>query len=465
MERMVVVGGGLVGSLLAIYLARRGHQVEVWERHSETGIEHAKKRPAVNITLCERGLLGLDPVGLREEILALTVPAHGRRVHVVDGSIAYQPYGDSGEAIYSVSRATLSEAMMNFARAEPGVRFHFNQNCVRLDLREGVLQFQEASTGEVTEVHADRIFGADGAYSKIRTRLQKTDQFDYSQQYWKKRAYVSLKIPARADGTSVLEGDGLHVWPRGNRMLLAFPNTDGSTMCSLMLPLKGEDSFETLLTPDDVLSFFGRTFADAAGMIPALDEQFFAHSPNSMLTVRCAPWSHGDRVLLIGDAAHAILPSYGQGANAAFEDCRILNECMDRHGSDWGGVFAAFEGRRKPSMDAMADLCIEHFEELFELVGNPEFLRQREIERRIHELYPELYRPLYSMISFSCMPYEEALRIDRRQRAVIDRIMRLDDVESRLHGPEVRRLLEELNEPTPAGNGMARATAPHGSPS
>jgi len=457
MERMVVVGGGIVGSLLAIHLARRGYEVEVWERHSATGVEGARKRPSVNITLCERGLRGLDTVGLREKILALTVPAPGRRVHSVDGEIAYQPYGNSGEAIYSVSRATLSEALMNLARQEPGVRFHFNQKCVRLDLREGVLHFQHASSGQVTEVRGDRIFGADGAFSTIRTRLQKTDQFNYSQQYWT-RAYVSLKIPAGADGAPALEGSGLHVWPRGNCVLIGFPNTDGSIMCSLMLPLKGEESFESIVSPADVVSFFRRTFPDVADVIPSLAEQFFAYSPNSMLTVRCSPWVHADRVVLVGDAAHAVLPSYGQGANAAFEDCRVLDECMARHGSDWARVFTAFEARRKPSMDAMADLCIVHFEELFDLVGKPGFLKRREIERRIHELYPELYRPLYSMIAFTCMPYEEALRIDQRQRAVIDRIVQIDDVESRLHGAEVRRLLEELNTPPAPRAGLPRTS-------
>jgi len=453
MERMIVVGGGIVGSLLAVYLARRGHEVEVWERHPDTGGEGGQKRAPVNITLCERGLRALDAVGLREPILALTVPAQGRLVHAADGGIAYQPYGRSGEAIYSVSRAALSDALMNFARAEPGVRFRFNQKCVRLDLREGSVRFQDTASGQVSEVRGDRIFAADGAFSTVRAQLQRTEQFNYSQQYWKQRAYVSLRIPARADGTPALDGNGLHVWPRGNRMLIGFPNTDGSILCSLMIPLKGEDSFASLSTPERVRSFFERAFPDAAEVIPQLAEQFFAHPPNSMLTVRCSPWSYGDRVLLVGDAAHAVLPSYGQGANAGFEDCRVLDECMAQHGSDWARVFAAFESQRKPSMDAMADLCIEHFEELFDLVGDPAFLKRREIERRIHELYPGLFRPLYSMIAFTCMPYEEALRSDQRQRAVIDRIMRLDDVENRLHAPEVRRLLDEAN----AGDGAPRA--------
>lgn len=462
MGRMVVVGAGLSGSVLAVFLARRGHEVDVFERHEDPRVQHAARRAALNITLCERGLDALSAIGIREAVVALAVPARGRQVHGLDGSVAYQPYGNHGEAIYSISRADLNQALVERAANEPGVRLHFEQKCTRVELASASAQFEHIKTGAICDISADRIFGADGAYSAVRAHLQRTEQFNYSQEYWRLGGYKSLWLPARPDGRPVLETERLHIWPRGSRMLIGFPNRDGSMMLSLLLPLRGEDSYESLSDVARVEKFFRATFPDIVDAIPALGEQFFAKPANSLLTVRCEPWSYEDRALLIGDAAHAILPSYGQGANAGFEDCSILDECMALHGADWKAVFREFERRRKPSLDVMADLCIEHFVELCELVGDPSFLKRREIERAIEERYPELYRSLYSMVSFSRIPYAEASAIDQRQRRAVDRIVAIDGVEDKIDSLEVLTILQDAARPDgtcPAPQATAAAAA------
>ncbi len=459
MAQLLIVGGGLSGSLLALYLARRGHDVDVFERHADPCGEHGGARSALNITLCERGLAALGGVDMREATLKLTVPARGRRVHARDGSIAYQPYGNRGEAIYSISRSDLNRALIDRAGQDARVHFHFEQKLVQVNLEDGVARFQHTSSGEVREVKATRIFGADGAYSRVRTQMQRGQDFNYSQQYWRHGGYKSLWLPAPANGTPALEGEAIHIWPRGSRMLIGFPNRDGSAMLSLLLPFAGENSYEQLTGETRLLNFFRSHFPDVAGSIPALAEQFFAKPANSLVTVRCDPWSRLDRALLIGDAAHAILPSYGQGANAGFEDCAILDRCLDERNEDWGAAFREFEQQRRPALDVMSQLCIEHFAELTDLVGDPAFLRRRETERSLSDLYPELYQPLYSMVSFTRLPYDEAFRIAQRQHDAIDRIVALENVDSKLESPEVRRILQASMEGYPVGTSLNKTQA------
>lgn len=441
MARVTIVGAGLSGSLMAVFLARRGHTVEVFERYP--GAE-AKRggRPALNITLCERGLMALEAVGLRESVLDLAVPARGRQVHVPDGSTAYQPYGNRREAIYSISRSDLNQALVDFAGSQRGVQFRFEQKCTHVDLTQARARFEHTRSGSAVDVESDIILGADGAYSTVRSFMQKREHFNYSQQYWPFGGYKSLWLPAGPSGTPALPGEVLHIWPRGSRMLIGFPKPDGSAMLSLLLPLKGPDSFESLSDERSVSAFFRSSFPDIADAIPALAQQFFELPANSLLTVRCSPWSINGKVLLLGDSAHAMLPSYGQGANAAFEDCLALDACMAKHGDAWASVFEAFESARRADLDVMADLCIEHFSEISDLIADPRFLKRRAVERELTELYPELYQSLYSMISFSRIPYAEAFRIERRQRSTVDKILVLEAAGEALDTPAVRSLLE-----------------------
>ena len=441
MAKVTVVGAGLSGSLVAVFLARRGHSVEVFERYPGAVTTRAG-RPALNITLCERGLTALEAVGLRESVLELAVPARGRQVHVPDGSIRYQPYGNHGEAIYSISRSDLNQVLVDFASRERGVQFRFEQKCTYLDITQGRACFEHTRSGEAIETTSDIILGADGAYSTVRSFMQKREHFNYSQQYWRVGGYKSLSLPAGPQGKPVLPGEALHIWPRGSRMLIGFPNRDGSAMLSLLLPLTGPDSFKSLSDERSVLALFRSLFPDIAEAIPSLAKQFFERPANSLLTVRCSPWSMNGKVLLLGDSAHAVLPSYGQGANAAFEDCLALDACMAEHGDSWSSVFEAFENARRADLDVMANLCVEHFSELSDLIADPQFLKRRDVERQLTELYPELYQSLYSMISFSHIPYAEAFRIERRQRSAVDKILTLEAAGAALDTPAVRRLLE-----------------------
>jgi 2-polyprenyl-6-methoxyphenol hydroxylase-like FAD-dependent oxidoreductase len=439
--------------------------VDVFERHADAGAAQTGPRSALNITLCERGLWALEPVGMRQTILDLAVPARGRKVHSLEGDIAYQPYGNHGEAIYSISRADLNRALIERARRQPRVRFHFEAKLMQLDVEKRLATFQGAG-GERHDVKAERLFGTDGAYSAVRSQLQRVERLNYSQQYWRHGGYKSLWVPARADGTPALEGEALHVWPRGSRMLMGFPNRDGSAMLSLLLPFEGTGSYQQLCDEPSLRRFFREQFGDVVDSIPALNEQFFTKPPNPLVTVRCDPWSHAGRILLLGDAAHALLPSYGQGANAGFEDCLVLDRCLDEHGEDWDAAFRAFEAARRPALDMMSELCIEHFEELTDHVADPEFLKRREAERALSDLYPDLYQPLYSMVSFSRLPYDEAIRIELRRRDAVDQIMKLPDLDAHLASDRVRQLLEESArepqaEPSPAVNEPRRDTERH----
>jgi kynurenine 3-monooxygenase len=441
-DPLVIVGAGLAGCVLATYLGRRGYPVEVFERHGDPRDAHVAKRPSLNITLCKRGISALERIGAQEIVLRAAAVAYGRKVHALDGTVAYQPYSNTGDALFSISRAALNDVLLSHAEAQPGVRIHFNRRCAQLDLADGVAHFEDTTTGATNAVQAERIFGADGAYSSVRQHLQKTERFNYSQQYLD-QGYTTMKIPPLADGRPALDAGAIHIWPRGQRMSIGFPDREGTFNCSLLLPYRGAHSFETLRTEENVLQCFQELFPDAVGLVPGLVEQFFSRPPNSLVTIRCNPWSYEDKVLLVGDAAHAILPSYGQGANAAFEDCRILDQCIDECGGDWYAVFREFEQRRRPSLNVLADLCVEHFVELTEHVADPKFLRRREVERRLEEVYPDLYQPLYSMVSFTSRPYAEALRISRLQSAAIDEIVLIEGIERSVDRPEVRRLLSQ----------------------
>ena len=441
MSKVLVSGGGLVGLLVAMFLNKRGNEVAVFERHPDIREVGIQSNRSINLTLCERGLRALACVGLDREIYELAIPVYGRLIHSPEGELTYQPYGNNQEAIYSISRSDLNIALLNFAEQHFNIVVNFNKKCVGLDLSTLKAEFEHTPDKSITTEQADIFVGADGAHSAIRYQLQKLNRFNFSQQYWE-QGYLELNIPATADGKWALEKNVIHIWPRGNYMLIGFPNRDGSFTCALHIPFEGELSYASLRTENDLLTFFTSAFPDVVDRIPNLVENFFSRKLNSMITVRCDPWSFRERVLLIGDSAHAIYPSYGQGANAGFEDCAVLNQCMEKYGQNWETVFREYEKARKPNTDAIADLCIQHFVEIRDLVGQPQFLLRKQIERKLNQLAPEHYASLYSMITFSCMPYTEALRIDREQSALVDRIMTIEGIQDNLDSPETESLLK-----------------------
>lgn len=443
MSTIIVIGAGLVGSLLSMFLARNGYQVEVFERGADPRQNGHNFGRSINLTLCERGLNVLDRVGVGSAVRDLTVPVYGRLIHDVEGKLTYQPYGNHREAIYSIERNELNKVLLDFAERNFRINFSFQQKCLDVDLAAPSVELKNQVTGETTRHQADRIFGADGAFSAVRQQMQKKTRLNFSQQYWS-QGYKELQVPFSINKKWTLEKNAIHMWPRGNYMLLGFPNLDGSFTCSLHLPFEGPLSFESIRTEDDLRALFNDSFPDAVSTIPGLVSEFFAHPANFMITIKCAPWSYQGKVALIGDSAHSIFPSYGQGANAGFEDCAALFDCMKKYGDDWSRVLTEFEKLRHPNTDAIADLCIEHFHELRDHVGTPKFLLKKEIERKLNDAYPEKYLDLYSMISFTQMPYTEALRVDREQQAIVDRIMSVKEVDKKLNSVEVNALINNL---------------------
>lgn len=438
---LVVVGGGLIGPVLALYLARAGHRVAVYDRRPDPrGATRAGGR-SINLTLCERGFRALERVGAAEPLRRLAIPARGRILHQADGTTEVQPYGNRGEAIYSIIRRDIHETLLSLAEAEPGVELFFDHACVEIEglgadgLDQGdtsdptrgkaVVTFEHG--GRRLRVEAGPIFGCDGAYSVVRSRMQRLDRFDYSQSYVP-QGYKELHVPARADGSHRLDPNAIHVWPRGRHMLIGFANRDGSFTLALHLPFEGDVSFASISGAAEgsdaaLLALFERDFADVLPLLPDLQQNFRDHPVTSMVTIRCRPWSVGDRVLLVGDSAHAIVPSYGQGANCGFEDCAILADCLAASPGDWGAVFRDFERRRKADADAIAELALEHFDELQVWVGDPTFLRRKAIERRAQALFPDRFQSLYNMVSFTTLSYGEARTRAAEQQGLIDQLL------------------------------------------
>jgi kynurenine 3-monooxygenase len=418
-ETVIVAGAGLAGSLMAIYLARAGHRVEIVERRSDPRKLEGDRGRSINLAISTRGLAALERVGLDREVLDEAVPMAGRMMHSADGRLTFQPYGtESGQAIHSVSRLGLNIALIDVAEREPGVTLRFDRRCVDVDLDSPALTVEDALTGRVSEVRGDRLIGADGAFSVVRGRMQRLDRFDYSQSFLG-HGYKELTIPAAADGGFRMERNALHIWPRGGFMMIALPNADGSFTCTLFWPFGGRSGFDALRSPADVRRYFESTFADAVALMPDLTREYFENPTSSLVTVRCRPWHCGGRVALIGDACHAVVPFYGQGANAAFEDCLVLDECLREHAPDWKAAFESYEQRRKPNVDALADLAIANFIEMRDHVASRRFLAVKKLEKVLHRLFPRRFVPLYSMVTFSRIPYAEAVERARRQwRAV-----------------------------------------------
>ena len=428
---LMIVGGGLIGPVLALFLARAGHRVAIYDRRPDPRRASLGGGRSINLTLCERGYRALERVGAAEPLRRLAVPASGRILHQIDGSTEFQPYGNQGEAIDSVVRRDVHKALLTLAEEEPGVELHFEHECLDVDFGDAVdpskgrpaVTFGHA--GERVRVESERVFGCDGAFSAVRSRMQRLDRFDYAQSYVA-QGYKELHVPPAADGSYRLDPKALHIWPRGAHMLIGFANPDSSFTLALHLPYEGEVSFASITDDEALLTLFERDFADALPLLPNLRENFRDHPVTSMVTIRCRPWSVGDRVLLVGDSAHAIVPSYGQGANSGFEDCALFADCLAAAEGDWGVAFRTFEQQRKADADAIADLALEHFDELQVQVGDPGFLRRKAIERRVQALFPDRFQSLYNRVSFTSMSYRQARALAAEQDEIIDRLAEVE---------------------------------------
>jgi kynurenine 3-monooxygenase len=408
-----VVGAGLCGSLLSIFLARAGHRVEVHERRPDPRKAGAEAGRSINLAISTRGLHALEQVGLRDEILQRAVPMKGRMIHPVQGPLIFQPYGTGGQAINSVSRAGLNRLLLDAAEREKDLRVHFDHRLDQIDFEAGVLRFSSRD-GSGSTAHARTIVGTDGAFSAVRSQLQIRDRFSYEQSYLA-HGYKELYIPPGPGGTYQLEPHALHIWPRGGFMMIALPNQDGSFTCTLFWPFEGANSFGAIRSEADLLRFFGDTYPDTVPLMPSLAHDFFSNPTSSLVTIRCTPWSLGDRAVLLGDAAHAVVPFYGQGANAAFEDCVVLDECLRESGGDRAKAFQRFETRRRVHADAIADLALANFVEMRDHVASPLFLLKKKLEKLLHRMMPRQFIPLYTMVSFTRIPYADAVARAARQ--------------------------------------------------
>ena len=423
-----VVGGGPVGSLLAILLGRHGYQVGLYEGRPDSRVTSIYQGKSINIALSDRGWRSLEEIGVVENAKADAIPMYHRAIHGIDGELSALPYGKEGDAIWSVSRGGINEQLLDIAEAEPNVKTHFEHRLIDVDFETASAVFRVQGEQEIT-VEANYLFGADGAHSKVRRLAHNLPRFSYSQTYMP-QSYIELNIPANADGTHRLEKNALHIWPRKDFMLIALPNPDGTFTCTLFLNYTGNPSFESLHERADVERFFTGSFADAMDYLEDPVETFMDKTPAPLFLVQVFPWSFNCRVGLIGDAAHAIVPFYGQGMNCGFEDCAELNRLIELHDHDWGEIFPAYENARKPNGDAIAELSKRNFVEMSDLSGDKRFQLRKKIEAKFHDAFPDLWTPLYSMVTFSPeVPYAEALRVGDEQKRVMDNIMQLPDIE------------------------------------
>jgi kynurenine 3-monooxygenase len=415
---VAVVGAGLAGALLACYLGRAGRRVELHEKRSDPRMGPAERGRSINLALSVRGIHALREVGLADEVIASSILMRGRMIHGREGSLTFQAYGkDDTEALHSVSRGGLNRLLVEAAARQPSVRLFFDHKCTGLDPSAGVVEFQDETTGEAVRAPAGAVIGADGAYSAVRAWMQKREGFNYQQEYLT-HGYKELTIPAGPGGRFQIEKHALHIWPRGEFMMIALPNQDGSFTCTLFWPFEGPNSFAAIRTAEQVHAFFREQFPDAVPLIPTLGEDFLANPTSSLVTIRCWPWNVG-RVVLVGDASHAVVPFLGQGMNAAFEDCTVLCRCLEEDGWQWEKAFARYAGLRKEHADALADLCVENFVEMRDRVASPTFVLRKKLAVLLHTLFPHWYLPLYTMIEFTRIPYADAVRRARRQARVV----------------------------------------------
>ncbi|MCA8921490.1 MAG: FAD-dependent monooxygenase [Planctomycetes bacterium] len=404
-KQAIVVGGGPVGCVLSVLLARRGWQVEVYERRPDLRLaEHAAGR-SINLVLTARGLRALEILGLKDQVLEITVPVYGRMMHALDGALAYQPYGkDDRERNYSVSRGDLNRYLLDVAE-KSGVKVHFEQVASEVDVRAGRLVVT-GPDGAARTLETPHLFGADGAPSAVRGGMQAVEGFRESLDMLPD-GYKELLFPETPEGNYCMEVRALHIWPRGRHFLMGLPNQGGSFTGTLYLPLEGEESFATLTHPEAVRAFFGRHYPDAVPLLGDYVEAFLESPTGHLGTVRCAPWHVGERTLLVGDASHGIVPFFGQGLNSGFEDCAVLHGLLEAE-TPLAELFATFSQRRKPNTDAIADMALENYVEMRDKVGDPRFLLRKQVESRLERAYPELFRSRYAMVVYSSIPYAQA---------------------------------------------------------
>ena len=410
--KFVLVGSGLAGGLLAAFLGRRGHDVDLYERRADPRAGNFVGGRSINLALSTRGIHALESLGIADEVLRHAIPMRGRMIHDKSGELHFAPYDvDPNKCINSIGRAALNTTVIEAASRHPNVRVHFNHKCVDVDLASATAKF------ESSEAKGDAVIGVDGAFSAVRAAMQrKIDNFIYDESYLA-HGYKELTIPPGPNESWQMEKNALHIWPRKSFMMIALPNPDGSFTCTLFWEF---DSFKTTTRDEDVRRFFEREFPDAVPLMPNLLEDFHANPTGSLVTIRCAPWFYRDKVCLVGDAAHAVVPFYGQGMNAAFEDCVVLDECLAEFAQDRHRAFRGYFERRKENTDALADLAIGNFIEMRDKTASKTFRAKKKLDHFLEATLPDgVYLPLYTMVTFTRIPYAKAARRARVQDTIV----------------------------------------------
>ena len=418
MAKFVLIGSGLAGGLLAAYLGRRGYDVDLYERRADPREGNIVGGRSINLALSTRGIHALEQLGIADEVLRHAIPMRGRMIHDKSGDLHFAPYDvDPKKCINSIGRAALNTTVIEAAQRYSNVRVHFNHRCTDVDLTEPVAYF-ETEEGQAT-AKGDAVIGVDGAFSAVRQSMQKKlGNFEYDESYLA-HGYKELTIPPGQDGSWQMEKNALHIWPRKSFMMIALPNPDGSFTCTLFWEFEGPRSFAMTKTDDQVCDFFREEFPDAVPLMPTLLQDFKDNPTGSLVTIRCAPWFYVDKVALVGDAAHAVVPFYGQGMNAAFEDCVVLNECLEKFPSDRERAFAEYFVSRKENADALADLAIGNFIEMRDKTASRTFRAKKKLDHMLEAALPGVYLPLYTMVTFTRIPYAEAARRARRQDRIV----------------------------------------------
>jgi kynurenine 3-monooxygenase len=417
-QKITIIGGGLAGSLAAIYMAKRGFEVNLFERRPDMRKSNIYQGKSINLALSTRGLHALEKIGLDKEILADAIPMYGRMMHSKTGELSYHPYGKQGQAINSVSRGRLNQKLIELADEFPNITIYFNSKCIDVDVNKTTAIF-ELEDGSHKTIISDRILGTDGAFAATRSKLQTSERFNYSQSYLHV-GYKELEIPECENGKFMMEKNALHIWPRGSFMMIALPNPKGDFTCTLFMPF---ELFDSIKTKEDVARFFNEEFADAVPMMPTLLDDYMKNPTSNLVTVRCYPWVKEDKLALAGDAAHAVVPFYGQGMNCSFEDIVVLDNMIEKYGNDWNTIFDEYQKERKPNADAIADLAIQNYYEMADKVGDKHFLHKKHIEHELTELYPDKFKSQYELTTFSLSGYKYAWDMGKKNDALLEKII------------------------------------------
>ena len=418
--KFVLIGSGLAGGLLAAYLGRRGYEVDLYERRSDPREGNMVGGRSINLALSTRGIHALEEIGIADQVLKHAIPMRGRMIHEKSGRLHFAAYDvDPNKHINSIGRAALNTTVIEAAQQFPNVRVHFNHKCTEVDLDSATAQLLNTSTSHRVAASGDAFIGVDGAFSAVRQSMQlKIDSFQYDESYLA-HGYKELTIPPAPDGGWQMEKEALHIWPRKSFMMIALPNPDGSFTCTLFWEFEGPRSFASTKTDDEVHRFFDEEFPDAVPLMPDLLEDFKTNPTGSLVTIRYAPWFYQDKVALVGDAAHAVVPFYGQGMNAAFEDCVVLDECLAEFPEDRQRAFSEYFDRRKVNADALANLALGNFVEMRDKTASKTFRAKKKLDHFLEAALPGIYLPLYTMVTFTRIPYAKAARRARIQDAIV----------------------------------------------